>query len=90
MQTIDEYAAIEKLKLTDEENTWIKNCLDTLADSFNELSSVDTDNVEPLITVLDVKNVLRDDISMKMLPRDDLLSNAPEQYEGYYQVPRTI
>jgi hypothetical protein len=45
---------------------------------------------EPLVTVLNVQNDFREDIAVKFMPREELLSNAPEQYDGYFQVPRTI
>ena len=90
MNNIEGYAAIEKLRLTDEESVWIKNCVYFLEESFEELSNIDTEGVAPLVSVLDVTNVLRDDVAIKMLSRDELLSNAPEQYEGCYQVPKTV
>ena len=90
MLNIEEYAAVEKLRLTDEEKGWVKSCLDILEESFAKLSNVDTEGVAPLVSVLDVTNVLRDDVAVKMLSREELLSNAPEQYEGCYQVPKTV
>lgn len=90
MKNISEYAAFEKLKLSNEEFPWIDANVRFLEESFLELGSVDTEGVEPLVTVLDIKNVLRDDISYKMLSRSELLSNAPEQYDGYFQVPKTL
>jgi len=87
---ISEYAAIEKLRLSNEESSWIERCARFLEESFRELESADTDGVEPLVTVLDVKNVLREDTSYKMLSREELLANAPEQYDGYFQVPKTL
>jgi aspartyl/glutamyl-tRNA(Asn/Gln) amidotransferase C subunit len=61
-----------------------------LDDSFGVLESVNTDGVEAMFTVLDIKNVLRDDVQKKIVSRETLLSNAPEQYGGYFQVPKTI
>ena len=54
------------------------------------MEKVDTDGVEPLVTVLDLKNVLREDVSSQLVSRDTLLENAPEEYDGYFQVPKTI
>ena len=90
MKDIKNYEAMAKFDLPETERGWVSARADMLMDSFNQLAGIDTSGVEPLITVLDVKNVLREDISVKMLPREELLSNAPEQYEGYFQVPKTL
>jgi Asp-tRNA(Asn)/Glu-tRNA(Gln) amidotransferase C subunit len=33
---------------------------------------------------------MREDIAVKTISRDELLESAPEQYGGYFQVPRTV
>lgn len=90
MQKISEYAVLEKLRLTAEETSQIQAQAKLLEESFSPLESVVTDGIEPLVTVLDLQNVLRDDISHKLLSREELLSNAPQQYNGYFQVPKTL
>ena len=90
MKDIKKYEAMAKLDLPETERGWVSDCADMIMDSFNQLTGIDTSGVEPLITVLDVKNVLREDISVKMLPREELLSNAPEQSDGYFKVPKAL
>jgi aspartyl-tRNA(Asn)/glutamyl-tRNA(Gln) amidotransferase subunit C len=90
MKNIKDYEAMAKLDLPENERDWISDRADMLIDSFNRLKSIDTSGVEPLITVLDVKNVLREDVGVKMLSREELLSNAPEQSDGYFKVPKTL
>jgi aspartyl-tRNA(Asn)/glutamyl-tRNA(Gln) amidotransferase subunit C len=90
MENIKDYEAMAKLDLPEAERRWVSERADMLIDSFDKLDGVDTLGIEPLITVLDVKNVFREDLSVKMLPREELLANAPDQYEGYFQVPRTL
>ena len=90
MKDIKNYEAMSKLDLSETERGWVSDRADMLMDSFNQIAGIDTSGVESLITVLDVENVLREDISVKMLPREELLSNALEQYEGYFQVPKTL
>lgn len=90
MKNIKDYEEMAKLDLPDDERARISELGDKLIESFSALADIDTTGVEPLITVLGVRNVLREDVSAKMLSRDELLSNAPEQYGGYFQVPRTL
>jgi aspartyl-tRNA(Asn)/glutamyl-tRNA(Gln) amidotransferase subunit C len=90
MKDIREYEVMGKLDLPENERRWVSDRADMLIDSFTKLANINTSGVEPLITVLDIKNVLREDVSVKMLPREELLSNAPEQYDGYFKVPKTL
>ena len=88
--TIEAYEAMAKLNLNGETRQWAVEVLTRLEESFKKLQTVDTVGIEPLVTVLDMKNVLRDDVSRKFVTRDELLSNAPEEYDGYFQVPKTL
>jgi len=90
MKDIKDYEAMAKLDLPEEERRRVSDRADMLIDSFNRLNEIDTSGVEPLITVLDIKNVFREDVSVRMLPREELLANAQEQYDGYFQVPKTL
>ena len=90
MQNIRDYEAMAKLDLPEDERRWVSNCTDMLIGSFGQLENIDTSGVEALVTVLNVKNVFREDVSTKMLARDELLANAPEQHDGYFRVPKTL
>jgi len=84
------YEAMAKLNLPETERQWVKDRAEKLMDSFSALENIDTTNTEPLVTVLNIQNVMRDDIAKKFITREELLSNAPEQYDGYFQVPKTL
>ena len=90
MENISEYEAMSKLDLPVEERKQISDLADMLMNSFNGFAEIDAEGVEPMYTVLDIRNVLREDISAKMVSREELLENAPMQYDGFFQVPRTI
>ena len=85
------YEAMAKLRLSDAEREYIAVEIEQLRRGVeNTLSSIDLDGIEPLVTVLDIKNVLREDKSEKLISREELLSTAIEEREGYYVVPRTL
>lgn len=90
MIDIKEYEAMMMFDFEDDERKRLSNLLNTVADSFAALGQVDTNGAEPLVTVLDRHNILREDISRKLINRDKLLSNAPEQSDGYFRVPGTL
>ena len=78
------------LSLSEGERAEMTQRVISLTDGFNALSEVDTEGVLPLVTVLPVNSVLREDTMIKNFTRDEILSNAPEQYDGYFAVPGVI
>jgi aspartyl-tRNA(Asn)/glutamyl-tRNA(Gln) amidotransferase subunit C len=90
MFDIKSYESLAKLSLNESERTVISKYSELLTKSFDELEEISVEKVKPLVTVLNVNNILREDISTKFMTREELLSNAPEQSDGYFQVPRTI
>ena len=84
------YEDMAKLRLTEVNEEQILIWTENMLSSFDALQSVDTEGVEPLVSVLDRQTVLREDVSAKFITRDELLSGAPEQYDGYFQVPKTL
>ena len=90
MADITKYAAMAKLKLAGSELDWVSSRADRLAESFEALEKIDVDGVSPLITVLEIQNVLREDVAEQLVSREELLENSPEQYDGYFQVPKTL
>ena len=89
-ETILKYEAMAKLRLTDENRQWAVNAINKLEESFKVLDTIDADGVSELVSVLDLKNVLRQDVASKFITRDELLSGAPDECDGYFQVPKTI
>ena len=55
-----------------------------------QLNELDTENVEPTSHVLDMKNVLREDVSKPGLPVEEVLKNAPDHENGQIKVPAII
>ena len=90
MKDLRKYESMAKLDLPETERQGLSSQAESLIESFSALESIDTTNVEPLVSVLDIQNVFRDDVAEKLMSREELLSNAPEQYNGFFQVPKTL
>jgi len=84
------FEKMAKLDLPEDERKLLAAQAEKLLESFSVLDAVDTDGIEPLVTVLDGQNAMRGDVAEKIISRDELLANAPEQYDGYFQIPRTV
>lgn len=83
-------AMLSRLELTDEEIDHYAKDLTSILHHINELMALDLDDVEPTSHPLPLIDVKREDENAASLPREDSLSNAPEQEDGCFKVPQII
>lgn len=81
---------LNKLQLTEEETKKVIGFFDQQSEEMSVLNAIDTDNVERMVHVMPLTNVLREDVVIKNFTRDELQEDAPESYDGYWQVPRLV
>jgi len=55
-----------------------------------QLSEVDTDNVEPLANVANIELPLRKDVVNDGDCVDKVLANAPDEAQGFFSVPKVV
>ena len=84
------YEPMAKLSLDETTRAWADDVIARLESEFDKMEAIDTEGVEPLVSVLDLRNVLREDVSAKNFSREVVLQNAPEEYDGYFEVPKTL
>ncbi len=56
----------------------------------DQLKQVDTAGVRPTTHALELTNAFRDDLETPHLPREISLTNAPEQEDGNFLVPKVV
>ena len=61
-----------------------------MLDYIDKLGELDATDVEPLSHVFPVENVFREDVVTNGDERERILSNAPQEKEGMFVVPRTF
>ena len=61
-----------------------------MLDYIDKLGELDTTDVEPMSHVFSVENVFREDVVTNGDERERLLSNAPQEKDGMFVVPRTF
>ena len=89
-ETIEYVGILAKLELSGEERERAKKDMGRMMDYIDKLSELDTEGVEPMTHVFPVQNVFREDIVTNSDTREQLLSNAPEQKDGMFVVPKTV
>jgi aspartyl-tRNA(Asn)/glutamyl-tRNA(Gln) amidotransferase subunit C len=61
--------------------------MSSILDHVDRLSEIDIEGVEPTSHVVPLENILRDDLPVPGLDREQSLSQAPDQSEGAFRVP---
>ena len=89
-ETIEYVGILAKLELSGEEKEQAKKDMGRMLDYIDKLAELDTESVEPMSHVFPVQNVFREDEVTNADTREQLLSNAPEQKDGMFVVPRTF
>ena len=89
-ETIEYVGILAKLELSDAEREQAKSDMGRMLDYSDKLGELDTTDVEPLSHVFPVENVFREDVVTNGDERERILSNAPQEKEGMFVVPRTF
>lgn len=89
-ETIAYVGILAKLELSDEEKEQEKSDMGRMLDYIDKLGELDTSNVEPMSHVFSLENVFREDVVTNGDEREQMLSNAPQEKDGMFVVPRTF
>jgi aspartyl-tRNA(Asn)/glutamyl-tRNA(Gln) amidotransferase subunit C len=83
-------ALLARLELSDEEVAKVRPQLDSILGFVERLSELDTDDVEPMTTALDVDNRWRVDIQVAGLTNQQALQNSPSHDDECFRVPPVL
>jgi aspartyl-tRNA(Asn)/glutamyl-tRNA(Gln) amidotransferase subunit C len=87
---VRKYAALAKIKLDREEEVRLASELGKILSHFESIKEIDTSNVEPTYSVLDVVNRLREDEPKSPLTQEDAMANAGDKKDGYFKSPKAF
>ena len=87
---VEHVAKLARLELSEDEKGTFARQLSAILTYIDQLKTLDTTGVEPTATVLPTDNVFRDDEVRPSLSQEKALANAPEQADGFFQVPRIL
>jgi aspartyl-tRNA(Asn)/glutamyl-tRNA(Gln) amidotransferase subunit C len=87
---VEQVALLSRLEIAEDAAEKFTGQLNAILEYVDVLDKADTDGVEPTAHVLPLKNVMRNDEVRPSLARDLALSNAPEQEDGYFKVPKIM
>jgi len=90
LRSFEDYENMAMLDLSDSERSLLQKRFEEITDCFSDLDKIVTNDAEPLVTVLDVHNIMREDVAFKAISADELEKSSSERHDGYFQVPATI
>lgn len=88
--SVEHLARLARLSLTEEEKERFSAQLGGILDYVGRLNELDTSSVEPTSHVLSLSTVVREDVPVDSLPREEALLNAPDRSDAFYRVPKII
>jgi aspartyl-tRNA(Asn)/glutamyl-tRNA(Gln) amidotransferase subunit C len=83
-------ARLARIKLTEEEEKIFQKQLDDVLKYVEELRQLDVAGVDAAAHALPVFNVFRDDAPRDWFTAEEALSNAPQQQNGLFVVPKVV
>lgn len=91
-EEVEHVAYLARLSLTEEEKKMFTEQLNRILEAFAKLQELPTEDVEPLSHIIPLKNVFAEDEerTWQSLSLEEALSNAPEEGDNYFIVPRII
>ncbi len=88
--TVKRIAFLSRLKIEDEKIEATKEEFNKILNWIEELNEIDTNSVEPLISVNDATLRMREDVVTSGNCLKDILKNAPSAEYDYFAVPKVV
>ena len=87
---IDHVARLARLELADEEKELLRRQLGLILEHAAKVGEVAADDVPPTAYAIPRSNVLRPDVPEPSISREAALSNAPDEEDDRFRVPRIV
>lgn len=89
-EQVHKIAHLARLEITPEEEVQFAGQLSSILDYFEQLSELDTTDVQPTTRAIELNNITRPDVRVLYDYREDLLNQAPEQEGDFFRVPQIL
>lgn len=87
---VDHVAHLARLEITPAEREAFSRQLGQILTYVEQLSAIDTEGVEPLLSVFGRSDVMREDEAHIPLGVERVLQNAPEEENEQFRIPQII
>ena len=90
INTVRKVAKLARIRTTDAEAEVLSGELSKILKMIEQLNEVNTDGIEPLTSVIEMKMPEREDAVTDGGIPEKILANAPEQAAGFFVVPKVV
>jgi aspartyl-tRNA(Asn)/glutamyl-tRNA(Gln) amidotransferase subunit C len=88
--TVAHIAKLARIQVDEAEREALAGELSNILGWVEQLSELDTENVRPMTSVVEMRLPLRQDEVTDGGRADDMVANAPEAAHGFYVVPKVV
>ena len=89
-QTVRKVSKLAKIKINEKEETKLIEELNNILGWVDELKKVNTEEIEPMLSVFNESMVMRKDEVSSEISDELVLKNAPESKSGFFVVPKVV
>ena len=89
-ETVRTICYLARLEIDENKSEKIQKDLETIIDLIGSLQTIDTSDVEPLYSPLEMTALMHEDIEKSDNKKDKFLENAAASNEDYFLVPRVV
>lgn len=89
-KTIEHIAKLARLRITAEEAKEYGEQLTKVLSHFEQISNINTNNIEPLVTPSEIEFYVRADEAKHETTTEEILSNAPDKAGNLFKVPPVV
>jgi len=90
LKTIKHISKLSRISVDDEKAKKLAGDLNSIFEFIEKLNELNTDNVEPLTSVVETTLKLRVDEIKSGNIREQVLKNSPDESEDFFVVPRVV
>ena len=89
-KTVRKVSKLAKIKINEQEEAKLIEELNNILGWVDELKKVDTEKIEPMLSVFNESMIMRKDEASSEISDDLVLKNAPESKSGFFVVPKVV
>jgi aspartyl-tRNA(Asn)/glutamyl-tRNA(Gln) amidotransferase subunit C len=89
-KTIEHIAHLSRLEISEQQAQQFSEQLSKILEYFEQISKIETQNVEPLVTPAEIEPFWRDDEVVKVYSSDEMVANAPDKVGSLFKVPPVV
>jgi len=89
-ETVRTICYLARLEIDKSKSEKIQKDLETIIDLIGSLQTIDTSDIEPLYSPLEMTAFMHDDIEKSDNKKEKFLENAAASNEDYFLVPRVV